>query len=357
MDDTMIRTWESETPLLHEVMRRAGERYVPWQAAIEVTYRCNLGCRHCYIDEALRRGEGAELTTDELRGILDQLAAAGTLHLQITGGEPLMRPDLGQILEAVAERGFYLALLTNGTLVTSEWIARLRDLRPQFVGTSLYGAKASTHDMVTRVHGSFERTIATIRSLVDAGLSVGVQATLMADNVAEVAEMQSLVEGMGAVFSLGMSLAPTKRGRLGPQTMEATIEDAVKHLRDVSAVSAEPRQEGPTVCQAGRGMCAVSPEGGLYPCLLMPLYLGSLRERSFDDIWRQHPPESLVHLRGLTADDFVDCKGCPYARFCTRCSGAALGETGSLTGRPPSACRAAEMRARLYYARKGGSAA
>jgi len=355
MDYTMIRTWESETPLLHEVMRRASERHVPWQAAIEVTYRCNLRCRHCYVDDALKRGERPELTTDEWRGVLDQLAAAGTLHLLITGGEPLMRPDLVEILEVAAERGFYLALLTNGTLMTAAWIARLRELRPHFVGTSLYGATATTHDMVTRVRGSFGLTIATIRSLVNAGLTVVVQATLMADNVSEVAAMRSLVEGLGAVFSLGISLVPTKGCGLGPQTMGATIESAVEHLRDVPSVPVEPRPGGPTVCQAGRGICAISPDGGVYPCLLMPLYLGSLRERSFDDIWRQHPPESLVHLRALTADDFVDCKGCAYAPFCTRCSGAALGETGSLTGRPPSACRAAEMRARLYHVRKGGS--
>lgn len=351
----MIRTWEDDTPLLHEVMRRAGERYVPWQAAIEVTYRCNLTCRHCYVDDALKSGERPELTADAWRGVLDQLAAAGTLHLLVTGGEPLLRTDLAEILGAAAERGFYLALLTNGTLVSAEWIARLRDLRPHFVGTSLYGATATTHDMVTRQRGAFGRTIGTIRSLVDAGLTVVVQATMMAGNVSEVSAMRSLAEGMGAIFSLGSGLVPTKGCGLGPQALEATVGAALEHLRADPSMLVEPHPKGPGPCQAGRGICSISPDGGLYPCLLMPLRLGSLRERSFGDIWWQQPPDALVRLRALTAGDLAACEGCADAPFCFRCPGAALGETGSLTGRPPSSCRAAAIRARLYHTRKGGS--
>lgn len=354
-DDAMVRTWQGDTPLMHEIMRRAGDRYVPWQAAMEVTYRCNLACRHCYVDDALKGADRSELTTDAWRRILDALASAGTLHLLITGGEPLLRPDLPQILEAAAERGFFVALLTNGTLVSAEWIARLRDLRPHFVGTSLYGATAATHDMVTRQRGSFGRTIGAVRSLVDAGLTVVMQATMMAGNVSEVAAMRSLAERMGAIFSLGFSLVPTKGCGLGPQALEATAGAALEQLRADPSVTVEPHPNGPGLCQAGRGICAIAPDGELYPCLLMPLPVGNLRERSFGDIWWQQPPDGLVRLRALTTADWAACEGCADAPFCFRCPGAALGETGSLTGRPPSSCRAAAIRARLYHTRKGGS--
>lgn len=355
MDNAMIRTWEGDAPLLHEVMRRAGERYIPWQAAIEVTYRCNLRCRHCYVDDTLKGGQRPELDTDAWRRILDELAAAGTLHLLVTGGEPLLRADLLQILEAASERGFFVALLTNGTLVSSEWVARLRALHPHFVGTSLYGATPHTHDTVTRQRGSFGRTVGAIRSLLEVGLTVVVQATMMSDNVGEMVAMRSLAEGMGAVFSLGYSLVPTKGCGLGPQALEATAGAALEQLRADTAVTVEPRREGPGLCQAGRGICSISPDGGLYPCLLMPLRLGSLQEHAFGDIWWQQPPDALVRLRALTPADWVACQGCADAPFCFRCPGAALGETGSLTGRPPSSCRAAAIRARLYHTRKGGS--
>jgi len=355
MDESMVRTWEGDAPLLHEVMRRAGERYVPWQAAIEVTYRCNLRCRHCYVDDDLKVGKRPELAAQEWREVLDQLAAAGTLHLLVTGGEPLLRPDLPQILEAAAERGFFVALLTNGTLLSAEWVARLRDLHPHFVGTSLYGATPNTHDMVTRQRGSFGRTIGAVRSLLDAGLTVVVQATMMAGNVGEVATMRSLAEEMGAIFSLGYSLVPTKGCGLGPQALEATAGAALEQLRTDPSVTVEPHREGPGICQAGRGICSVAPDGELYPCLLMPLPLANLRDRAFGDIWWHQPPEALERLRALSPADWVACQGCAYAPFCFRCPGAALGETGSLTGRPPSSCRAAAIRARLYHTRKGGS--
>lgn len=359
MDDrthhTVIQEWDGEAPLLHEVMRRAGERHIPWQAAIEVTYRCNLACRHCYVDDELKGTERPELSVAEWQRILDALAASGTLHLLITGGEPLVRADLLDILEAATERGFFVALLTNGTLVSPEWVAQLRALRPHFVGTSVYGASAESHDRITQRPGSFRRTVDAIRSLVNAGLTVVVQATLMADNVGEIAAMRALVADLGATFSLGFSLVPTKGCGLGPQALEAPVGEMLEHLWAEPAVLVEPHQAEPRVCQAGRGICSVSPNGDLYPCLLMPLRLGSLRERSFDEIWWQQPPKALVHLRSLTPADWVACEGCPDAAFCFRCPGAALGETGSLTERPPSSCRAAAIRARLYHTRKGGS--
>jgi len=346
-------------PLMYEVMRRATERLVPLQVAIELTYRCNLRCKHCYVDPSLRQNLSDELSTLEWYGVLDQLAAAGTLSLLFTGGEIFTRPGFFNIAFAARERGFQLMLLTNGTLVDAAAIANLKVLKPYQIGLSLYGATEKTHEAVTGYPGSFAATTNAIARLAESGLRVTVQATLMRENVHEASAIQRLAGRLGAQVLVDYQLTPTKNCSLTPQRLEASFAPIVRYLaRDPVLGTAEPVAGGPTTCQAGKGICSISPLGDVFPCLMMPLRLGNLRQRKFQDLWRQHPSEALDYLRSLSTEDLEGCAECVNAPFCQRCSGVALSETGSLTACPPSARRYAAIRARIHHERlhheKGG---
>ena len=344
---------DKAAPLMHEVLRRAAKRLIPLQVTIELTYRCNLRCKHCYVDQNLRRNATGELSCEEWAHVFDELLDSGTLYLLFTGGEVLAYPDFFEVVSAARERRFRFGILTNGTLIDSSAIARLKELKPDNVGLSLYGATAQTHEATTQCAGSFAATTGAIARLVRDGFSVMVQTMLMDGNIHEAPAMRELVQGLGAWASASYALAPTKGCSLAPQQLQASFAAIEHYLTDDPFLGRLPPGTGPAVCKAGRGICAISPYGDVFPCVLMPMKLGNLREQGFQEIWRDHTTDDLLSLRSLSAEDFEGCATCPDAPFCQRCLGVALSETGSLTGRPSSACRYAAIRAKLYHV-KGG---
>jgi radical SAM protein with 4Fe4S-binding SPASM domain len=333
-------------PLMHEVMRRAAANLVPLQACVELTYRCNLRCKHCYIDLPLRQHAADELSAREWCDVFDQLLEAGTLSLLLTGGEILTRPDFFDIAFEAKRKKFQLWLATNGTLIDADVAATMEKLRPYWVAISLYGATVETHEAVTTQSGSFEATVRAIRLLREQGMRVTIQALLMDSNMREGAAISDLAASLGVGIHIGYELVPTKGCALSPQQYEATYKKIEAYVSSEQLLEGFPT-DGPGTCKAGRGVCSISPTGDLFPCLLMPLKIGNVRERTFEQLWRGRPSEELKNLRSIRQEDLVECRDCEMASFCSRCPGVALGETGSLTGRPPSACRHAAIRARL----------
>jgi radical SAM protein with 4Fe4S-binding SPASM domain len=336
-------------PLMHEVTRRAAANLVPIQAGLELTYGCNMVCKHCYIDLALRRNasESGELSTREWLDVLEQLVEMGTLSLLLTGGEILTRSDFFEIAFEAKRKGFLIWLATNATLIDSRVATNIKELGPQCVGVSLYGATAEGHESVTSRAGSFEATVGAIRRLRERGVPVIIQALLMDSNVQQARDVLELGSELDAGVHLGYELAPTKGCALSPRHHEVTFKQLEAYL-PLEKIREEFPRERPGVCQAGRATCTISPTGDVFPCLMMPLRVGSVRERSLEEVWRNDPSEDLVYLRSIDEEDLTECQDCNIASFCNRCPGVALGETGSLTGRQPSACRHAAFRARCF---------
>ena len=180
MSETLTR------PLLYKTMERAAQHLVPFQVTLELTYRCNLSCKHCYVDVPSRD----ELSFSEMKGILDQLARAGTLYLLLTGGEILVRHDFLAIARLARTLGFQLILLTNGTLMTPMMAEEIAKLKPLLVGVSLHGATPDTHDLITGRPGSFEATLRGTDLLRCSGVNVALHTVLMDSNERETAMMK-----------------------------------------------------------------------------------------------------------------------------------------------------------------------
>src|SRR6185436_11771541 len=143
--------------VLERLSTRAARDHLPLEVLLEITHRCNLPCKHCYLPD---HDDHGELTLDEIRGLFDQLAAAGTLFLTLTGGEVCSRTDFLEIVDAAVERGFTVKVLTNATMVTDEIAAHLFAAGVLEVSVSIYGPNAEVHDAVTDMPGSFVRTLA-----------------------------------------------------------------------------------------------------------------------------------------------------------------------------------------------------
>lgn len=154
--------------------------------------RCNLTCMHCYSISADIDFAG-ELSTQEVGCVLHDLRAYGVPALILSGGEPLLRPDIFEIAAHAKALGFHLALSTNGTLIDMPMALRVRDAGFDYVGISLDGLEA-THDRFRKKAGSFEKSLSALRVLRDMGVKVGVRFTLTQDNAADFEPLLDLVE-------------------------------------------------------------------------------------------------------------------------------------------------------------------
>src|SRR6476659_6363009 len=147
--------------LVQEMNERALELGVPIGVHLDVTYRCNERCVHCYLDH----DDHGEMSTAEVKDVLGQLAEAGTFFLTLSGGEIFMRTDLFEIIEHARRLTFSVKLKTNAVMVTPAKARRVAALGVESVQISLYSHKAQVHDEITKLPGSFRRTLAGARAL------------------------------------------------------------------------------------------------------------------------------------------------------------------------------------------------
>ena len=154
--------------LLSEMNERAMSLGIPLSVHIDVTYRCNERCVHCYLDH----DDKGEMTTQEIKDVLDQLAEAGVFFLVFSGGEVFMRRDFLELVEYARKLMFNVKVKTNGVMIREKEAARLRQLGVEQVQISVYSHRPEVHDRITKLPGSLNKTIRAIRFLKLQGLKV-----------------------------------------------------------------------------------------------------------------------------------------------------------------------------------------
>jgi radical SAM protein with 4Fe4S-binding SPASM domain len=327
---------------------------IPYSAIIELTHRCNEKCLHCYLDHPSREKAQQELTTAEIRGILDQLADAGTLHLSITGGEIFLRRDIWEIIEHARSRHFAINLLTNATMIDEAMADRIKAVAPWEMGISVYGATAETHDKITQFPGSFKKTIAAITMLKARGLKVNLKCTLMNDNVAEFDLIKTLGDRLGVKYTIDPLITPGINGSSRPCGNRISDEDLHRILSDkkfnqgLLTFGTREYSEGAQMtretymCKAGTNFLSIDPYGNVFPCIQFQMSAGNLRETSFAEIWANSAV--LKKIRQTTMADVEKCSECSLLPICFRCPGVALLEDGDAFGPSSFACRTSKMR-------------
>src|SRR6266487_5178042 len=196
------------TTLIAEMGQRALDRGVPLSAHLDVTYRCNERCEHCYLDH----DDHGEMTTAEMCNALDQLAEAGVFFLILSGGEVLMRRDFFQILEHARALLFSVKIKTNAFMIRGPEADRMRELGVQSVQVSIYSHRPEVHDAVTKLPGSLKRSIAGIRFLKARGLKVTIANVLMRQNLNDYAGVQALARELDVKFTIDPTITPKMDG-------------------------------------------------------------------------------------------------------------------------------------------------
>lgn len=318
----------------------------PQTVTCEATYGCNLNCVHCF--NPTHTANSRELSTDDLKHVIDQLAAAGTLYFGFTGGEALTRPDLFELLVYAKGKGMLVSLLTNATLVTPDKADRLAALELYRVDVSLYGATAATYEAVTRVQGSFAKFVRGLDLLLERKIPVRLKTIIVTLNAHEMDAMRAFSESRGLHFEFLTNIQPKANGDPDPLQYRVTPEVAAQ-LWEEQTLRRNPdgtrrRYEttahdddacGMTTrgklftCGCGRSSCGISPYGEMNLCVAYHLPQYDLKLGSVAEGW-----EALKHYvdDAQPRSDFP-CPTCPVERTCDRNVNHAILEMGD-----PNAC-------------------
>jgi Fe-coproporphyrin III synthase len=317
-----------------------------------VTRRCNLHCRHCYA-AAQDRPHPEELTPAEGRALVDELARSGVPALIFSGGDPLLRPDLAQLVERTAGHGIHPAVSTNGTLLDAPTARRLLEAGAGYVGVSIDGI-GSVHDRFRGLRGAWEAALRGLRHCQDAGLAVGLRFTLSRPTLPHLEPVLDLMEaervGRGYVSHLvyvgrAHRLAPEALPPAETRQAVETIMDRAEALAAAGAplelvtgnsdtdgvllllrVLARHPAAAPLVREllrrrggntAGRAIANVDDRGHVHPDQFWPHHsLGSVRERRFGDLWEDPALPLLAALRNRRPLIHGRCARCPFFDIC-----------------------------------------
>jgi radical SAM protein with 4Fe4S-binding SPASM domain len=319
---------------------RTSEQFVPLVMSWNVTRECNMKCSHCYIN-ATDKKLANELTTMEGKNLIDQISKVSKPLLILSGGEPLLRPDIYKLIHYGASKGLKMGLGSNGSLIDDKVATKLKDAGIATVSISLDSHIPAQHDDFRGVTGAWEKAVNACKVLRKNNVLVQVNTTLTQQNYNQIDDIMSLAEEIGVENFHLFFLVPTGRGTkladISPQKYEDMISNTfakvAKHklnvrpscapqfMRIAKSMGLDMRQwvRG---CLAGLYYCRIYPNGDVTPCPYLPIKLGNVRENTFKEIWFNSPIfKSLRDPNSLKGK----CGKCEFRALCGGCRARAYG--------------------------------
>lgn len=305
------------------------------------TNACNARCLHCSSNSTVCTAD--ELSTAEAKDMVDQLADAGVVDLAVSGGEPLLRADIFEILAYATSRAMSVGIGSNGSNLTSAQAGSLKASGINRFQVSLDGFE-DTHDRLRQWPGLFRKAIRTVEVAAATGIRVHVCFTITRLNASTLRAFAEFVTTL-PVARLNISrYVPTGRGTsdldLSPDCWKEVIARCVElreelrgkleittHLAQHALVDDKSPEIAAFVgCQAGRGQGCITANGTVQPCVLLPIPLGNIRERRFIDIWLQAPVVEQLQCRARLEGP---CGNCVVRERCGGCRAVAYASTGN----------------------------
>ncbi len=330
---------------------------IPLEGSLELTFRCNLRCVHCYVNEPGGdvRAKRQELSLAEIRRITDEAVDLGCLCLLLTGGEPLLRPDFSDIYLHLKRKGLLVGLFTNGTLVTPSIADLLAEWPPAELEVSIYGSTPAVHERITGIPGSYRQCLRGIELLLERKLRLRLKTVPTTLNYAELDGMRRLAAAYGVGFRWDPLVNCRVDGGRGPEAFRLPAGQIAALDQQDPRRAAESRKEFTEAtpvgsgsdlfnCNAYRHSFHLDPYGNLLPCMMVRWPAYSLRESSFRQGWR----EAFPAMRNRVRTRARPCDTCRFASACGDCVGWAQVETGDPQGMVPFLCAVTQARAEVF---------
>ena len=337
----------------------SGKR-IPLDASIDLTYRCNNKCVHCYCNLPEKYGQAikGELSTIEVKKLLDDVASMGSLWLLITGGEPLLREDFGEIYLHAKKKGFIITLFTNGTLIDDKTAGLLSEYPPFAVEISLYGATKETYEKVSRVKGSYEKCLEGISKIIKAGTTLKLKTMALTINQHEIEAMDVMARKLGCEFRFDATIqkridnnmfsAPGKYrispvevvnlDRMFPKRMEEWQRFCDKFVK--GAVTSDRLYQ----CGAGLGTIHIDPYGMAKGCMMMAKDGFSIRKHDVKWIW----DKGILSVINQKKDFSMPCDECHLLNLCGQCASWSIVENDDIKKEVTYLCEIAKIRSKKF---------
>jgi heme b synthase len=349
-----LKTTSHESPITSPALRM-----IAW----ELTRSCNLSCVHCRASAEYGPYEG-ELSTQEVFRVMDEIASFSKPVIIMTGGEPLLRPDIFDLASYGTAKGFRMVMATNGTLITEDIIQKMRASGLQRISISIDGPTAETHDAFRKMNGSFEGSLGGIEMVKKEGIEFQINTTITQVNLHLIPDILRLAVDLGAVALHIFLLVPTGRGKeLKDQEISALDYEKTLHwfyeqidkvplqlkatcaphyyriLRQQAKKEKKnitPRTRGLDAmtrgCLGGISFCFISHVGQVQPCGYLELNCGNVREKHFREIWE----ESTVFKNLRNTDGYQGkCGRCEFRKVCGGCRARAYEISGEYMAEEP----------------------
>ena len=327
--------------------------------AINLTRRCNLACDHCYMDAETREsGSDGELSTAEVKGLLEQICSrSNETMVVLTGGEPLLRKDLDELVAYGGSLGLSMVVGTNGVMLNEQRVISLKAVGAMGMGISLDSLDPAHHDAFRGCNGSWEKTLNGMEACRKHDLPFQVHFSVTEKNAHEVDAMIDFTKATGAHVLNIFFLVCTGRGEsmsdITPARYEQVLHqlvEAQKQTKDLiirarcaphyKRVAYQLDPESPLTraqgyegggCLAGIHYCRITPEGGVTACPYIPLEDGNIRNKPFWEIWDQAPNFQQLREPELTGQ----CGKCEFQQLCRGCRARPLAMGGTLMDDDP----------------------
>lgn len=332
---------------IKDLILLAKKKVIPISVLIEVCYTCNENCIHCCVDNHKKQG----LNLKEYNDLFDQLAESETFFITLTGGDPFTRPDFLEIVKAARKRRLSVTIFTNGTLLNSNIIKQLKSLYVHEIHISIYSAKSEIHDYVTKKHGSFLKSIASIKELRKNNIDVKIKSPLMNITVSEKNDLKKLAKNLGVDIQFNTVITARNNGDKSTFDLRLTKKELKNVLLDPEV---SPQSKHATYIQNNLNCIpcdtvfnggSIDPDGNVYVCNQLRVKGGNILKNSFKDVWKNS--EKFQELRSIRLTHLYECRKCGLFSYCTRCPGLALLEDNDLYGCSIVAKTIAEVRKEL----------
>jgi len=325
-----------------KLVNKAFAEALPLNCQIEITYRCNHLCTFCYNSPSGER----EMTTEQIFKVLRKVAEFGVLYVTLTGGEALCHKDFFKIAAEVRRLGMALRIYSNGYLLSDrKMVRKVKKLKPMEVEISIHGARAESHEALTRIKGSFDKTIRAIENLNEAGIKVNLKCPITRLNQKELFDVKALANRLGRTITFDAVITPKDDGNLDPLALRPDDEFVEKYWGEwygkLHGGQAPPRAnhcagDSTANCGTARAGFTIDPYGNLMPCVALRRKAGNMLEiESLEEVWFSSPVLREVRDMSLEVREKLDRH--QDGQFFTFCLGVAEVQVGDPMGMYPQA--------------------
>lgn len=329
----------------------------------ELTYNCSEQCIHCYNPGATRndkeqshRADRQELQLDDYKRIIDDLCAHGLVKVCLSGGDPFSKPIVWDIIEYLYQKEVAFDVFTNGQRIVDN-VDSLANYYPRLVGVSVYSGVAADHDAITRVPGSWDKSIKVVERLSELAVPMNIKCCVMQPNLHSYYLVNEIAQKYGAQPQFEINISDSIDGDKCARNLRLTEEQLQVVLRDDST----PMYVGPEApnyggqqkkmdappCGAGTTTFNITPEGNIQPCCAFPLVFGNLKHNNLDEILYNN--DTLFKWRQCTLANNEECGKHDYCDYCNLCVGLAYIEHGDYNKPSENCCYMAQIRQQLAH--------